>query len=83
MHTAVKMYLTEDSIIKFNPLNPRIKIWILVRCPYSFPTDIVGREVDKTSSKFILCDHASNSHDYSVLQSIDNYYKEKFDADHS
>ena len=26
MHTAVKMYLTEDSIIKFNPLNPRIKI---------------------------------------------------------
>ena len=26
MHTAVKMYLTEDSIIKFNPFNPKIKI---------------------------------------------------------
>ena len=28
-------------------------------------------EVDKISSKFILCDHVRNSHDHSVLQSID------------
>ena len=26
-----------------NPLNPKIKIWILICCPYSFPTDVVGR----------------------------------------
>ena len=28
-------------------------------------------EVDKISSKFILCDHVCNSHDHSILQSID------------
>ena len=28
-------------------------------------------EVEKISSKFILCDHVCNSHDYSVVQSID------------
>ena len=27
----------------FNPLNPKIKIWILICCPYSFPTEVVGR----------------------------------------
>ena len=27
----------------FNPLNPRIKIEILIFCPYSFPTEVVGR----------------------------------------
>ena len=48
----------------FNPLDPKIKIWILICYPYSF-------EVDKISSKFILCDHLHNSHDHSVLQSID------------
>ena len=26
-----------------NPLNPKIKIWILICCPYSFPTEVVGR----------------------------------------
>ena len=39
-----------------NPLNLKIKIW---------------GEVDKISSKFILFDHVCNSHDHSVLQSID------------
>ena len=29
------------------------------------------REVDKISRKFILCDHVRNSHEHSVLQSID------------
>ena len=28
-------------------------------------------EVDKISSKFIFCDHVRNSHEHSVLQSID------------
>ena len=27
----------------FNPLNPRMKIWILICCPYSFSTEVVGR----------------------------------------
>ena len=26
-----------------NLLNPKIKIWILICCPYSFPTEIKGR----------------------------------------
>ena len=26
-----------------NPLNPKIKIWNLICCPYSFPTEVVGR----------------------------------------
>ena len=26
-----------------NPLNPKIKIWILICCPNSFPTEVVGR----------------------------------------
>ena len=26
-----------------NPLNPKIKIWILICCPCSFPTEVVGR----------------------------------------
>ena len=26
-----------------NPLNPKIKIFILICCPYSFPTEVVGR----------------------------------------
>ena len=26
-----------------NPSNPKIKIWILICCPHSFPTEVVGR----------------------------------------
>ena len=29
--------------LPLNPLNPRIKIWILICCFYSFPTEVVGR----------------------------------------
>ena len=29
--------------VTFNPLNPKIKIKILIFCPYSFPTEVVGR----------------------------------------
>ena len=36
-----QMILDTDSF--FNPLNPKIKIWILICCPYSFPTEVVGR----------------------------------------
>ena len=27
----------------FNPLNHKIKVWILICCPYSFPGEVVGR----------------------------------------
>ena len=64
----------------FNPLNPKIKIWILM-LPLFTPNRGSGEKLI-ILSKFILCDPVCNSHDYSVLQSIDNY-KEKFDADHS
>ena len=56
-------------LLAINPLKPKIKNWILFCCPYSFPTEVVG-EVDKMSSKFILRDHVSNSHDHSVLQAL-------------
>jgi len=29
--------------VSFNPLNPKIKIWILICCPYTFPTEVVER----------------------------------------
>ena len=29
--------------VLINPFNPKIKIWILIFCPYSFPTEVVGR----------------------------------------
>ena len=61
------LYYSADRL---KPLNPRIKIENLICCPYSFPIEGVG-EVGKTLSKFILCDHVLNSHDHSVLQSID------------
>ena len=56
-------------VIFLIPLNPKIKIWILICCPYSFPTSL--QISDKMSSKFILRDHVRNSHDHSVLQSTD------------
>ena len=34
----------------------------LIRDGVLIPTEVVG-EVDKISSKFILCDHVCNSHD--------------------
>ena len=35
--------LTVESINRVNPLNPKIKIWILICCPHSFHTEVVGR----------------------------------------
>ena len=31
------------SYMEVNPLNPKIKLWILICCLYSFPTEVVGR----------------------------------------
>ena len=57
LHTPPLVYLFKSL---FYPLNLKIKIWILLCCPYSFP-----EEVDKTSSKFIPCDHVRNSLNHS------------------
>ena len=58
------------KIYLLNPSHPEIKISILIFCPYLFPTE-VGGEFDKISSKFVLSDPVRDSHDHSVLQSID------------
>ena len=58
------------KLMALNPLGPKIKIKILICHPYSFTIEEVG-EVDKISSKYILYHHVLNSHDHSVLQSID------------
>ena len=55
----------------FNPLNPNIKIQILVCYPYTFSIEVVGRIVEVSVIIFILGDHVLNSHDHTVLQSID------------
>ena len=44
----MKMQKKEVSVKKrtnvtVNPLNPKIKIWILICSPNSFPTEVVGR----------------------------------------
>ena len=57
LHTPPLVYLFKNL---FYPLNVKIKIWILLCCPNSFPG-----EVDKTSSKFIPCDHVRNSLNHS------------------
>ena len=31
------------SALQLNPLNPKIKLSILICCRYSFPTEVVGR----------------------------------------
>ena len=67
------IFSQQTNLKRFNPLKFKIKIWILICCPYSFPTEVVGRN-DKMSRKFILGDHVLTKH---------WYYKEKFDADHS
>ena len=59
------------KLMALNALSPKIKIKILICHPHSFTIEEVG-EVDKLiSSKYIFCDHVLNSHDRSVLQSID------------
>ena len=36
-------YVLPGSDPLFNPLNPKVKIWILICRPYSFHTEVVGR----------------------------------------
>ena len=54
--------------LNLNPLNPNIKIHILICYPYTFSIEVVtGKNLMKVSIRFILCDHILNSHDHSVL----------------
>ena len=48
----------------FNPLDPKIKIGILICCPDLIPTEVSGEKLIISS---ILCDHVRNSHDHPVL----------------
>ena len=42
-YDTLKAGLFSQSIHVLNPLNPKIKIWILICCPYSFPKEVDGR----------------------------------------
>ena len=53
-----------------NPLTLRSKFEFSFVAPTHFPQKLWG-EADKISSIFILCDHVCNSHDHSILQTID------------
>ena len=52
----------------FKPYDQNLNSYLL---PLFISCRSSGGEVDKISSKFILCDQVRNSHDPSVLQSID------------
>ena len=65
---AISMW-DQITAYSFNPLNPKIKIKISFVTPIHLLQKHWG-EVDKISSKFILCDHVLNSRDHSVLQNI-------------
>ena len=54
------------NLWELNPLNPTIKIQILICYPYAFSIERVGEFV-KVSIGFILCDHILSSHDHSLL----------------
>ena len=77
---TVKRYITKDRQLNFvfrwkhlyvntpvNTLNLKIKIWTLICCPYSFPTEAVWRKLIKHQANS-SCDHVCNSHDHSSLQ---------------
>ena len=53
--------------LNLNPLNPNIKIQILICYPYTFSIEVVGGDFYEVSIRFFLCDHILNSHDHSVL----------------
>ena len=56
--------------LAFNPLNPKVKFEFSFVAPIHLLQKYWG-DIDTISSKLILCDHVRNSHDDSVLQSID------------
>ena len=64
-----------------SPFKPTIKIWILICCPYSFPTEVVERWLIKYQA------HSSRGIMSIILGTTlftkHWYYKEKFDSDHS
>ena len=65
-----------------NPLNPNIKIQILIRYPYTFSIEVVGRILLKyqlDSSCVIMSLILMTSLFYKAVVN----YEEKFDADHS
>ena len=65
-----------SNLFLFDPLNTKIKIWILICCPYSFPAEVVGRNwwnIKQIMSVILSI----------ILQSILKYHKTKFDAGHS
>ena len=77
---TVERYVTKDRQLNFvfrwkhlyvntpvNTLNLKIKIWTLICCPYSFPTEAVVRELIKHQANS-SSDHVCNSHDHSSLQ---------------
>ena len=57
-------------LLKLTLLTLRSKFEFSFVAPIHFLQKWWG-EVDNISSEFILCDHVLNSHDHSVLQSID------------
>ena len=66
---------------KFNPLNPKIKIWILTRCPLFISYRSSGEKIIKYQANSfcaIISIILMTSLFYKVLT-----LKEKFDADHS
>ena len=65
-----------------NPLNPKIKIQILICCPYTFSIEVVGRILLKyqlDSSCVIMSLILMTTLFYKTVIN----YKEKFDVDHS
>ena len=42
-HVVDKLLRPLQNDVQFNPLNPKIKIWILICWPYLFPIEVVGR----------------------------------------
>ena len=55
---------TKSKCVSINALNPKIKFEFSFVAAIHFLQKQWG-EVDKISSKFILCDHVRNSHDHS------------------
>ena len=62
-------------------INPKIKIWILICCPCSFPTEVVGRSW--LNIKQIHPAWSRPQFPWPICFSKHWYYEEKFDADHS
>ena len=64
----------------FNPLNPNIKIEILIYCPYTFSTEVVGRICWNINQRHLPWSCTQFS--WPTCFRKHRYYKEKFHADH-